>query len=75
MQRQYDILFQIEALQLKLLIAAKKQLLEGGHNAEDISRTIEYLCGKIRDGHLMDFGLELKWTKESETSSCRGALE
>jgi hypothetical protein len=32
-----------------------------------LDETIEFLTGKIREGHLMEFGIALEWPKEDAT--------
>ena len=44
------------AMQLSKLIEARDQ-----NQSEGLDKTIKYLTSKIREGHLMEFGIELEW--------------
>ena len=47
------------AMQLRELIEARKH-----SDSKDLDDTIRFLTGKIREGHLMEFGIQLEWPNE-----------
>lgn len=44
------------AMQLRELTEARKH-----SGSKDLDDTIRFLTGKIREGHLMEFGIQLEW--------------
>lgn len=36
------------------------------NDPQELNDTIHYLTGKIKEGHLMDFGIELEWPTNKE---------
>ena len=50
------------AMQLRELTKARK------HGCTtDLNDTIRYLTGKIREGHLMEFGIQLEWPNDQSS--------
>jgi hypothetical protein len=50
------------AMQLRQLTEARKH-----SGSPELNETIRYLTGKIREGHLMEFGIELEWPNTNHT--------
>jgi len=44
------------AMQLRELVEARKH-----SGSKDLDDTIRFMTGKIREGHLMEFGIQLEW--------------
>ena len=52
------------AMQLRELTEERKR-----NNSPELNELIQYLCKKIREGHLMEFGIELEWPSVEPTGA------